>query len=165
MGKISIEDIKEQVESKKWKLISTEYKNLDTELCFECPEGHKVYNSWKRMRNKLECPVCKQNVFNQNLKEVKEKKKGTIRVLGLDQATNVTGYSLFDNGKLIASGTYTTRSENESKRIKQVRDWVISMINQWQPDYVGIEDIQFQKVTMVLLVSKPLRRWHIFKEL
>ena len=42
-----------------------EYKNLDTELIFVCPEGHRVYNSWKRIRSRRECPVCKQNHFKE----------------------------------------------------------------------------------------------------
>ena len=43
--------------------LSKEYHNLDSELVFKCNEGHEVYASWKRMRNKLECPVCKTNVY------------------------------------------------------------------------------------------------------
>ena len=47
MAKLKIEDIRNDLESKNWKLISTEYKNLDTELEMECPEGHRVFKNYK----------------------------------------------------------------------------------------------------------------------
>ena len=37
----------------------------------------------------------------------------TYRILALDAATNVTGYSVYDNGALVAFGTYKTNEENE----------------------------------------------------
>ena len=40
MAKLKIEDIRKDLEERGWKLISTEYKNLETELEMECPEGH-----------------------------------------------------------------------------------------------------------------------------
>ena len=45
MSKITIEQIKETLAQDKWKLISQEYKNLDSELVFECDEWHKVYST------------------------------------------------------------------------------------------------------------------------
>jgi len=29
----------------------------------------------------------------------------------------------------------------EIDRLKEIRDWFVSMINQWKPDYIGIEGI------------------------
>ena len=49
MSKIHLEDIQKEIESDGWKLLSTEYKNLDSEMIFECKEGHKVYSSWKKI--------------------------------------------------------------------------------------------------------------------
>ena len=40
MAKITIEQIKEEIAQDNWVLLSSEYKNLDTELIFECPNGH-----------------------------------------------------------------------------------------------------------------------------
>jgi hypothetical protein len=42
MSKITIQEIQEVLLPENWQVISTEYKNLDTELTFQCPEGHRV---------------------------------------------------------------------------------------------------------------------------
>ena len=63
MARIKIEAIAEELAPDGWKVLSTEYQNLDTEMEFICAEGHKVYAPWKKIRTKRECPVCKQNQF------------------------------------------------------------------------------------------------------
>ena len=69
MARIRIEDIRAELEHDGWKVISNEYVNLDTEMIFECDEGHKVYAPWKKIRQKRECTLCKQNKYkNQDLK-------------------------------------------------------------------------------------------------
>ena len=72
------------------------------------------------------------------------KPKGTTRILALDQATKVTGYSIFDDGKLVKVGTFTTTSDDEVARCVSVKNWFLSMLQSWKPDYVGIEGIQYQ---------------------
>ena len=59
--RIKYDDIKKLVADAGWQLVSTEYKNLDTEMEFICNEGHQVLAPWKKLRNKLECPICKKN--------------------------------------------------------------------------------------------------------
>ena len=63
MSKIKIEDIKAAAKQHGWTLLSTEYKNLDTELTFECSEGHRIFAPYKKVRNKWECPICKENKY------------------------------------------------------------------------------------------------------
>ena len=106
--KILLEDIRAEVEREGWKLLSDEYKNLDTELIFECSEGHKIYSSWKKIRQKIECPICKDNYNKINCSKVISKEKGSKRILSIDQATKITGWSIFDNVKLIKYGLYET---------------------------------------------------------
>ena len=55
--KNTIESVNQEVSNLGWKLITEEYKNLDTEMEFMCPEGHKVYTTLKRFRARQECPV------------------------------------------------------------------------------------------------------------
>lgn len=143
MAKISIEQIKEEVSADGWKLLSLEYKNLDAELTFECPEGHQVFAPWKKIRVRRECPICKQTTFQQTDKII-PKPKGATRILALDQATKTTGYSIFDDGKLVKYGTFNTTSDDEIARCAAVKNWLISMINNWKPDNIGIEGIQYQ---------------------
>ena len=143
MAKITLDQIKQEVETDGWKVLSLDYSNLDTEMTFECPEGHQVFAPWKRLRTKRECPICKQNTFQQSDKII-PKPKGVNRILALDQATKVTGYSIFDDDKLIKYGTFTTSSDDEIARCAAIKNWFVSMLQNWRPSFVGIEGIQYQ---------------------
>lgn len=143
MAKIKIEDIQKELNNSGWKVQSQHYKNLDAEMTFLCPKGHEVFTSWRKIRTKQDCPVCKQSIYCQPDKPI-PKQKGTTRVLALDQATKVTGYSIFDNGELIKYGTYSTSSEDEIVRCVAVKNWLLSMLQNLKPDFVGIEGIQYQ---------------------
>ena len=61
MSKITIAQIKESL-PENWQVLSTEYKNLDTELEFKCAADHRFFSPWKKIRNKVECPICKSNL-------------------------------------------------------------------------------------------------------
>ena len=52
MAKLKIEDIRKAAIEQNWKVISYEYKNLNTEMTFECNEGHRVYAPYKKIRDK-----------------------------------------------------------------------------------------------------------------
>ena len=145
MSKITIEEIAQVLKPENWQVISTDYKNLDTEMTFQCPEGHRVYTSWKRLRNKRECPVCKQNCFKEQEAKVTPKKKGEKRLLAIDQATRVSGWSIFSDGRLLRYGTFETQLDDEIERDITVKNWMISMINNWQPDFVALEGIQYEE--------------------
>lgn len=144
MSSIKIEQIREEVAKENWQLISTEYKNLDTIMDFICPEGHNVSLPWKKLRNKLICPICSKNTYKNFTEEVLPKKKGVQRILALDQATRITGYSIYDGAQLIKYGTFQANGYNALDRDASVRNWMVSMINAWQIDAVGLEGIQFQ---------------------
>lgn len=144
MAKIRLEDIQQQL-PEGWEIRSTEYQNLDTEMEFVCNEGHSVYSTWKKLRSNPECPVCKQNEFK-NLKDgFPTKKKGTYRTLALDQASKVTGWSVYDGKQLIKYGIFTATGDDEVKRFLQIKNWLFSMITNWQPDIIGIEGIQYEQ--------------------
>lgn len=146
MSKIKIEDIKTAAEQHGWTLLSTKYKNLDTELTFECNEGHRIFAPYKKIRNKWECPVCKENKYFNFSEEIKPKKKGIRRTLALDQATHLTGYAIFDDQELIYAGVFQTTKEDEIDRDLEIERWLIQMINNWNPDMIGLEDIQLQQI-------------------
>ena len=145
MARITIDSINKELAPYNWKCISTEYKNLDTELQFNCEEGHLVCAPWKRMRKLQECPVCKQNAHKANKPLVIEpKKKGQKRILALDQATHISGWSIYDGQTLIRYGTFSTNQKDEIARISTIKNWLISMIENWKPDFIAIEGIQYQ---------------------
>lgn len=145
MAKIKLEDIQNEIGADGWKLVSTEYVNLDTEMTFECPEGHRVFMPWKKLRTKRECPTCKQTMVIEQDDKVLPKSKGVKRTLALDQASKVTGYAIFDDTKLIKYGTFATSSDDDIERFTMIRAWLLSMIVSWKPDYIGLEGIQFQE--------------------
>lgn len=145
MSKIKIEDIREELKKDNWKLISDTYVNLESELIFECPEGHRVYSSWKKIRTQRFCPICQNNPLKNIDTKVIPKKKGIIRILALDQATRVTGWSIYDEKNLVKYGLFETSLDDEIARDHAIKEWLINMINAWQIDIVGIEGIQYQQ--------------------
>lgn len=143
MSKITIDFINQNL-PEKWKCISDTYKNLTTELTFQCDEGHVFQSVWKKMRVKSECPICKNNKLKEKVLKIEPKGKNTKRILALDQATYISGWAIFDNDNLIRYGTYTTNLSDEISRDNSIKNWLITMIDNWQPDIIGIEGIQFQ---------------------
>ena len=145
MSKISLLEIKEILGAENWEVVSTEYKNLDTEMTFQCPEKHRVYTTWKRLRSRRECPVCKQNIFKEQEAKISRKKSGETRLLAIDQATRVSGWSVYSDGKLLRYGIFETNLEDEIQRDLTVKNWMLSMINNWEPDMVALEGIQYEE--------------------
>lgn len=146
MARIKIEDIRAELVKENWKVISEEYTNLETEMIFECSEGHKVYAPWKKIRQKRTCPVCENNQYKkiENLK-IPQRAPGQKIVLALDQSTKITGYSIYYDQSLIYYGIYnSTISNNAAARNNDIKNWIINMIQNWKPDLIGIEGIQFQ---------------------
>ena len=67
MAKITTQSIQEQLNEIGWKLISNTYKNLDSELEFQCAEGHSVFSTWNKIRKKAECPIFRPSHTYQRL--------------------------------------------------------------------------------------------------
>ena len=129
-----------------WKLISTEYKNLDTELEMECPKGHKQIQTYKHWRKYQQCDLCVAgDPFKGKKNTVPIKKIDTYRILALDAATNITGYAVYDDKNLVGYGTYKTNENNDvTERINEMKHWLEKVIDIWLPDKIGIENIQLQ---------------------
>lgn len=70
-----------------------------------------------------------------------------IKILCLDQATKTSGYSVFENKKLITYGILQA-NENEKnpiERMKQMQDRINELIDKIKPSFIVFEDIQFQQ--------------------
>lgn len=143
---INIYTVANHLAAEGWKLISDSYKNLNTELEMICPNGHQqrqTYGNWRKR------PVCEKcfagNVYKVKKNKVPIKKIDTRRILALDAATGITGYSIYDDDILVSYGTFKTNNEkNVTERINEVKQWLINMINKIEPDFIGIENIQLQ---------------------
>ena len=111
-----------------------------------CPQGHKQTQTYKQWRKHPVCEVCMAgDPFKGKKNSVPIKKIDTYRILALDAATNVTGYSIYDNGALVAFGTYKADDKKEvTARINEMKHWVEKMIDTISPDFIGIEHVQLQ---------------------
>ena len=138
MGK-KLDAAKEEVAALGWQLCSPNYTNLDTLMSFRCPEGHLIEMTLKQWRKKSVCPVCDHDSV------IKVKSKGSgKRIVAIDNATHISGWSIFDNGELESYGKFTTKADETIDRIIEFCDWLVGIIEKWQPDTVLIEDIQQQ---------------------
>ncbi len=145
VSKIKIDDIRKAAIEHNWTLVSEEYKNLNTDMEFICNEGHKVYAPYKKIRDKWECPICNQNKYHNFGTNILPKGHNVERVIGLDQATHLTGYSIYDNGELVYANVFEANAEEEIERDIEIRNWLIQLIQNWKPDIIGMEDIQLQQ--------------------
>lgn len=144
MARISIDEIKDSISADGWTLISESYQNLDSNLEFKCNKGHTVIAPWKKIRENRICPTCmRERLKTKEFKNTK-KKKSEYRILALDQATHISGYAVFNNKNLIKYGTFEATGENDIERSVQVKQWLISLIDQFEIDFVGLEGIQYQ---------------------
>lgn len=144
---INIYTVANELSEQGWKLISDKYKNLDTELEMKCPEGHTQFLTFKQWRKHPQCDEClRGDPYKVKKNKVPIKTIDTYRVIGLDAATNVTGYSIYDNKTLVSYGVFKVDTEFDvEERINQVKKWLEAAIKEWQPDFVGIENIQLQQ--------------------
>lgn len=70
-----------------------------------------------------------------------------IKFLCLDQATKISGYSVFEGKNLITYGTLEVdqKEKNPIERMKQMNDKIIELFDSLSPDFIVFEDVQFQQ--------------------
>jgi Holliday junction resolvasome RuvABC endonuclease subunit len=143
---INIYTVANHLEENGWQLLSTEYKNLKTPLKMKCPEGHEVEDTYEHWRKHMLCDKCiASDDYAVKKNKVPIKKIDTHRILALDAATNITGFSIYDNDVLVSYGIHKIDSSlDTTERINKVKHWLTTAIKEWQPDFVGIEHIQLQ---------------------
>ena len=143
---INIYTVANHLEELGWTLISTSYKNLKTELEMKCPNGHeqiRTYGDWRKHPTCDKCLGGDSKKVKKNIVPIKQ--IDTQRILALDAATNITGYAVFDDGELVSYGVFKTNGENETDaRINELKKWLQTAVRTWEPDFVGIENIQLQ---------------------
>lgn len=65
-------------------------------------------------------------------------------ILALDQSSRITGYAVFIDNQLVASGTFTVSDDYIPDRLVKIRNKVISLMEQYNINKVLLEDIQLQ---------------------
>lgn len=68
-----------------------------------------------------------------------------MRLLALDQSSHVTGYAVFEDGKLVHNGIFSLKSADLGDRLYAYRNKLSELIDIYDIDEVALEDIQFQK--------------------
>ena len=147
MGTINIYSVQNALEADGWKLISDTYKNLKTPLEMICPAGHKQEQTFDNWRKHKMCDICMAgDPYKVKKNKIPKKGQDVQRILALDAATNVTGYAIYDDKVLVGYGTFKTSSSlPATDRINQVKNWLKAALKEWEPDFVGIENIQLQR--------------------
>lgn len=67
-----------------------------------------------------------------------------MRILALDQASRVTGYSIYEDGKLIDYGKFIYEDTDFGVRLNKIRKKIQSLISEFAIDELIYEDIQLQ---------------------
>ena len=147
MGTINIYSVQNALEAEGWQLTSEVYKNLKTPLEMVCPAGHKQEQTFDNWRKHKICDICLAgDPYKVKKNKVPKKGTDTQRILALDAATSITGYAIYDDKVLVGYGTFhTTTTLTATERINQVKNWLKAALKEWEPDFVGIENIQLQK--------------------
>lgn len=65
-------------------------------------------------------------------------------LLALDQASRISGWSFFKDGKLIEFGKINLTSDDVGERLYQLRLEIIKLINKYEINEIVFEDIQLQ---------------------
>lgn len=146
MSSINIYTVQNALEEEGWKLISDTYKNLKTELEMECPKGHRQFQTFEKWRKHPLCDACiAGDPFKVKKNKVPPKMDDTSRILALDAATGTTGYAIYDNKVLVHYGHYKVNTGiTAEERINNFKYWLKAALEEWEPDFVGIENIQLQ---------------------
>lgn len=69
------------------------------------------------------------------------------QILCLDQATKISGYSLWEDKKIIKYGILETnpKEKNPIERMKEMSEKLISLIDSISPSFIVFENVQFQQ--------------------
>lgn len=67
-----------------------------------------------------------------------------MRLLALDQASNITGYAIFEDGKLLEYDKINLTGHDLGEKLVLLRKTIDSLICEWNIDEVIMEDIQLQ---------------------
>lgn len=61
------------------------------------------------------------------------------RVLALDSSSKACGWSIFDDGQLVAYGRYLQSGDGHGERLMHFRDWLVGVFTEWAPHVVIYE--------------------------
>ena len=77
-----------------------------------------------------------------------------MKIMGIDASTTCTGYSIFEDGKLIDYGYIRPKGQHWRERLIQIGEQLKEILKQSMPDKIYMEDVPLmgtQKQTFVIL--------------
>lgn len=144
MGRLSHQQIADELFAQGYELVDdSNYTTLNSNIIIRCPQGHLIETSLANFRRpSFTCPVCDKDIKFVNPTIVPQKKG--YRVIAFDQATENFGLSIFDDNQLVFYSLYTFSGDVVS-RLTKIKKFITEIVLPlWQPDYVVMEDIQYQ---------------------
>lgn len=144
MGRLSHQQIADELFAQGYELVDdSNYTTLNSNIIIRCPQGHLIETSLANFRRpSFTCPVCDKDIKFVNPTIVPPKKG--YRVIAFDQATENFGLSIFDDNQLVFYSLYTFSGDVVS-RLTKIKKFITEIVLPiWQPDYVVMEDIQYQ---------------------
>lgn len=145
MARLTHEQIKGEIEKCGYKLIDDScYTSMNSPLIIECPKCHRIETSLADFRRpSFICPKCDTSIEFINPSTIPDK-GNAYRIIAFDQATERFGLSIFDNGKLVFYSLYVFSGDlvNRLVKIKKFLEEIVLPL--WKPDFVQMEDIQYQ---------------------
>lgn len=144
MAKLTHQQINEEIYSRGYELVNdSSYKSMNSRIIIKCPHGHLIETTLADFRKvSFTCPVCDKSISFINPDKVPPKQN--YRLIAFDQATEKFGLSIFENGKLIFYNLYTF-SGDLIHRLVKIKKFVLDIvIKEWKPDFIVMEDIQYQ---------------------
>lgn len=157
MAKLTHEQITDEVKKLGYTLIDDSgYTNMQSRIKIQCAKGHLIETCLADLRRpSFTCPACDASVQFVNPTTIPAK-NGAYRVIAFDQATEKFGLSIFDNGKLVYYNLYIFNGDLNN-RLAKIDDLIRNIIlKHWEPDFIVMEDIQYQNGILTFKVLAML---------
>lgn len=159
MPRLTLDQVKQEIAELGFSFKTGNYTNLRSILVVSCAENHEITTTLHDLRKKRPCPFCaeiEKIAEHEEMLEQLPKKEGK-RVLAIDNATKITGYAVFEDGKLLAHGVKKVSDEEDvNLRISYMKQWFVSMVRVWDIDVVGFENVQYQNNPQTLIILSKL---------
>ena len=145
MAKMAEEKIQAEVEALGYELVdASKYENLLTPILIKCKQDHLIEVSLGNLRKaSFTCPCCDKAIDFVNPRSVPDKGSAR-RIIAFDQATERFGLSIYDDGKLVFYHLYNFSGDLTARLVKIRRFIQEIVIDNWEPDFIVMEDIQYQ---------------------
>lgn len=143
MARLTDKQINQEIKIKGFEVVDlTQYKNLKSPIMIKCGQNHIFETNFSNIRrDTFKCPVCYGGEVN--LAAYPLEKKG-LRIIALDNSTQKVGLAIFDDEDLVYYKLLSFTGSFEERLLK-ISDYLEEVIiNEWDPDVLVFEDVQFQ---------------------